>query len=103
MTALASPTELALVAAVLIGFAAWFRLTVLRPDLRRNRELRRSAIGDEALRAIEAERVRRSRERTGNVAGKAYEAAKRAALKALRERHADEYAHLFELAKRGEL
>ena len=32
MTALASPTELALVAAVLIGFAAWFRLTVLRPD-----------------------------------------------------------------------
>ena len=64
---------------------------------------RRAEMGEEAWLAHQAEITRRSRERRGMAAERAYSKAVREATSALVARHRREYDHLLLLARRGEL
>ena len=70
---------------------------------KKNREQRRSAMGDAAFREHTRQAVAKSRQRTGNRSGIEYNKARSRAIAALIEAHRDEFDRLLLLARRDEL
>lgn len=73
-----------------------------RERIRANQERRRAEIGDDAYRAEQRERTRRSRARNGGAAEKAYSRARRRATQTLIARHRDEFDQLLAQARQDE-
>jgi hypothetical protein len=70
---------------------------------RERRATRRAAMGEEAWLEYQRQIIRRHRQKTGNVQGKAYARDKFRAVQVLIDLHRDEFEHLLLLARRGEL